>query len=416
MKKILFRGPVLTRSGYGEQARFALRSLLTRTEVFDIYIEPTNWGKTNWIHEKSPETDLIKMLIDKRTKYQGGFDASLQVTIPNEFEKLAPINIGYTAGIETTKIAPHWIEKSRIMDRIIVVSNHSKSIYENTHYNIQNEEKEIIGTLKNETPIYAVQYAVRDVEAEKIDLENITTKFNFLAVAQTGPRKNLQQTVECFLQEFQNEEDVGLILKTFSKNNSYQDRRNTKQSIRNWLENKFPDRKCSVYMLHGNLTEQEMQGLYQHEKVKAFITTTHGEGFGLPIFEAAINELPIIAPAWSGQNDFLYMPVVNKVSGKKKITPLFTKISYELKPIPKEAVWDGVLQKDSMWCYPKDKSVVKALRSVYSGYSYHLKNAELLSQMIKEKFDPERMHGLFCDAVLGTDTDQKQTEERIHLL
>ena len=416
MKKILFRGPILSRSGYGEQARFALRSLLTRTDIFDIYIEPINWGKTNWMHEKNAETDLIKILIDKRTNYSGGFDASIQVTIPNEFEKLAPINIGYTAGIETTKIAPHWIEKAAIMDRIIVVSNHSKSVFNNTSYHIQNEKGEVVGLLKNETPVFAVQYAVRDIEAEKIDLGTIETNFNFLSVAQAGPRKNLLQTVKCFLEEFKDEEDVGLILKTFTGNNSLQDRTVTKTLVRNWINKEFPDRKCSVYILHGNLTEQEMQGLYQHEKVKAFITTTHGEGFGLPIFEAAINGIPVIAPAWSGQNDFLYMPVTNEVSGKKKITPLFSKISYELKPIPKEAVWEGVLQEDSMWCYPKDKSVKKSLRSVYDGYNYHLKNSTLLSNMIKEKFTPEKMYDLFCDAVLGDVTDQKQAEERIHLL
>ena len=411
MKKILFRGPVLTRSGYGEQARFALRSLLTRSEIFDIYIEPTNWGKTNWIHEETPETHLIKTLIDKRTRYGGGFDASVQVTIPNEFEKLAPINIGYTAGIETTKIAPHWIEKAKLMDRIIVVSNHSKSIFDKTLYHIQDNQGNVI-KIQNKTPVHAVQYAVRDIETEKVDLENIKTPFNFLTVAQKGPRKNLFQTVECFLEEFHNEEGVGLILKTFQKNNSIQDRNETKQSIRKWLEEKYPKRKCSVYILHGSLSEQEMQGLYQHEKVKAYITTTHGEGFGLPIFEAAINKLPIAAPAWSGQNDFLYMPVVNKVSGKKKITPLFTKIAFDLKPIPKEAVWEGVLQEDSMWCYPKNKSVRKAFRAIHDGYNYHYKNAELLSEMIKEKFTEEKMYGMFCDAVIGNN----KTEERVHLL
>jgi hypothetical protein len=411
MKKVLFRGPLLTRSGYGEQARFALRSLLTRTEIFDLYVEPTNWGKTNWIHEKTPETDLIKMLIDKRTRYGGNFDASIQVTIPNEFEKLAPINIGYTAGIETTKIAPQWIEKSRIMDRIIVVSNHSKSVYDKTSYHIKNNQGQVV-KFENSTPVHAVQYAVRDIEAKEIDLENIKTEFNFLAVAQQGPRKNLHQTVKCFLEEFQDEENVGLILKTFSKNNSIQDRSETKQAIRNWIETNFPEKKCSVYILHGNLTEQEMQGLYQHEKVKAFVTTTHGEGFGLPIFEAAINKLPIAAPAWSGQNDFLYMPVLNEVSGKKKITPLFTKIAFELKPIPETAVWEGVLQKDSEWCYPKDKSVKKAFRAIYDGYKYHYKNAVLLSDMIKEKFSEEKMYDMFCNAVLGSN----KTEERVHLL
>ena len=126
-KKILVRGPVLSRSGYGEQTRFAVRSLRAYEDVFDIFIIPTSWGKTGWVWQENEERQWIDERIKETAIYnsQGGqFDMSLQVTIPNEWEKLAPINVGYTAGIETTKVAPQWIEKSYLMDRIIVVSNH----------------------------------------------------------------------------------------------------------------------------------------------------------------------------------------------------------------------------------------------------------------------------------------------------
>ena len=105
-KKILVRGPALSQSGYGEQTRFALRALKSREDLFDIFILPIKWGQTgwiwrdtefrNWIDEK---ITLTQILIQKQ---QLSVDISLQVTIPNEFEKIAPINIGYTAGIETT--------------------------------------------------------------------------------------------------------------------------------------------------------------------------------------------------------------------------------------------------------------------------------------------------------------------------
>ena len=48
--KILLKGPVLSQSGYGEQARFALRALRSREDIFDIYIVPIAWGKTGWIN------------------------------------------------------------------------------------------------------------------------------------------------------------------------------------------------------------------------------------------------------------------------------------------------------------------------------------------------------------------------------
>ncbi len=106
-KKILLKGPLLTRSGYGEQTRFALRALRSRSETFDIYIQPLNWGVTSWLIEDNEERRWIDQAIEKTIGFiqQGGqFDMSLQVTIPNEWEKLAPVNIGYTAGIEATRV------------------------------------------------------------------------------------------------------------------------------------------------------------------------------------------------------------------------------------------------------------------------------------------------------------------------
>ena len=136
-KKVLLKGPLLTRSGYGEQARFALRALRSREDLFDVFIQPLQWGKTSWSSEMDEERVWIDQIIEKTIAYiqQGGqFDMSVQVTIPNEFQRLAPVNIGYTAGIETTKVAHQWIQKVNEMDKIIVVSSHSKQVFENTEY------------------------------------------------------------------------------------------------------------------------------------------------------------------------------------------------------------------------------------------------------------------------------------------
>ncbi len=135
-KKVLLKGPLLTRSGYGEQARFALRSLRSREDLFEVFIQPLQWGATSWLTDMDEERVWIDMTIEKTIAYiqsGGTFDMSVQVTIPNEWEKLAPINIGYTAGIETTKVAPVWLQKgNEAVDKIIVVSNHSKNIFEST--------------------------------------------------------------------------------------------------------------------------------------------------------------------------------------------------------------------------------------------------------------------------------------------
>jgi hypothetical protein len=114
-KKIFVRGPVLSQSGYGEQARFALRALKSREDLFDIYIQPIPWGQTGWVWEESEFRSwmdskiTVTQILMQQKQLQP--DMSLQITIPNEFQKMCPVNIGYTAGIETTKVAPHGYRK-----------------------------------------------------------------------------------------------------------------------------------------------------------------------------------------------------------------------------------------------------------------------------------------------------------------
>ena len=135
-KKVFFKGPLLTRSGYGEQARFALRALRSREDLFEIFIQPIKWGQTSWVSDMDEERVWIDNTIEKTIAYMqsgGTFDMSLQVTIPNEFQKMTPMDIGYTAGIETNKVAPVWLQKgNEQVDKIITISSHSKQVYENT--------------------------------------------------------------------------------------------------------------------------------------------------------------------------------------------------------------------------------------------------------------------------------------------
>ena len=71
-KKIILRGPLLTRSGYGEQARFALRSLRSRPDLFDIYIQPLQWGQTSWLSDLDEERQWIDQSIEKTINYVHG--------------------------------------------------------------------------------------------------------------------------------------------------------------------------------------------------------------------------------------------------------------------------------------------------------------------------------------------------------
>jgi hypothetical protein len=398
IKKILLKGPLLSRSGYGEQSRFALRSLRSRTDLFDIYVINTPWGNTGQIAGASEEKTFINFCTMKAAQHvkQGGtFDISLQVTIPNEFEKIAPVNIGYTAGIETTKIAPQWIQKiNEMVDKVIVVSNHSKKVLEQTTYDMKDQHGNDVPGWGIQVPVESVSYPVRLSEAEDIDL-NLETDNNFLVISQWGPRKNLENTIKWFVEKFQDDDTVGLVLKTNIASDSITDREYTVKRLETFLDT-VPDRKCKVYLVHGDLTPGQLTTLYTHPTMKALINIGHGEGYGLPLFEAAYNGLPLITVTWSGQLDFITKP--NK---KGKAVPRIAKVDYDIKPVQKEAVWPGVIQEDSMWAFVREASFKRVLGEVLEKETHYTKEAETLKNHILENFTEGKQYGEFVQLVYG---------------
>jgi glycosyltransferase involved in cell wall biosynthesis len=393
-KKIIVRGPVLTQSGYGEQSRFAVRALRAHEDQFDIYIVPTTWGQTGWINSDTEEKRWLDFIIQKTNvaiQNKVPFDVSLQITIPNEWEKLAPINVGFTAGIESDKIDPVWIEKAKLMDRIIVVSNHAKHGFDNTIWHgSDNQGRQV--SLKNEVPVDVVNYALRKSKPHKLNLD-LATNFNFLAVAQWGPRKNMINTVKWFVEECYDKE-VGLILKTSARKNNQADKADVESKISKLLS-EYEDRKCKVYLLHGDLTDEELAGLYTHSKVKAIVSLTHGEGFGLPLFEAACQGLPVIAPDWSGQCDFLYA----HDKQTKKMKAMFSKVDYTIAPIQDFAKWEGVLHPQSNWCYPEAASYKKQLREMIKDHKSKKKTAIKLQKYLIKEFADEIQYEKFANSV-----------------
>lgn len=389
-KKIFVRAPVLSATGYGEQSRFALRALRSREDLFDVYIQPIPWGKSGWVWEESEEREWLDariaetQILLQQKKLQP--DMSLQITIPNEFQKLCPINIGFTAGIETDRVAPLWLQKGNEMDKILVVSHHAKSTYERTSATLQDGSK-----YRLETPIEIVHETTPLAEAEEITGFNPRHDFNFLVVSQFGPRKNFENTIMWFVENFENEE-VGLVLKTCIKGGSVIDLNATESRLETILS-RYPNRKCSVSLLHGDLSEGQMRALYEHDKVKCLVNIAHGEGFGLPLFEAARCALPIITIPWSGQLDFL------RHDGED----LFTKVGFSMQPVQQQAVWDNVIQKESMWAFADENSFKDSLSWMMNNHAEALTTAKTLQGLVETKFRAEKLYEGFCNAIVEAD-------------
>ena len=286
------------------------------------------------------------------------------------------------------------------MNKLIVVSNHSKNVFFNsTAVAIHNETNEQIDDYRIDIPIDVVNYPVKkysNLPELNLDLDY---DFNFLVVSQMGIRKNIPNTIKWFIQEFKDEE-VGMIVKTNIAKNSLIDKRHTEEQIKNIVnsDENSKDRKCKVYLLHGEMTDEELHATYMHEKVKAFVSFTHGEGFGLPLFEAAYCGLPVIAPGWSGQVDFLMDPEGNE---------FFYNVSYDIQPVQKEAEWKGVIDAGSMWAYAREKSAKEKMRECYNDIisGAPMANCEYAIKL-QERFSENKLYSDFVNSVESLSTEQ----------
>jgi glycosyltransferase involved in cell wall biosynthesis len=161
-----------------------------------------------------------------------------------------------------------------------------------------------------------------------------------------------------------------------------------------------------------NMTDEEMAALYIHPKIKAIVSTTHGEGFGIPLFEAASAGLPVAAPFWSGQTDFLKAPKKDKDSGKIRMRSHCVKIDFELKQVQKEAVWNGVIQEDSKWAFVKPHSVRLAMREMVKNLPPQVSTAKKLQEHILKNFTEETILKQFAESVWGGSLENNENQNK----
>jgi hypothetical protein len=297
-----------------------------------------------------------------------------------------------------------WLQKGNDMSKILVVSSHAKETYMNTKAKavVQHSQETIDYSLQ--TPVEVVWETTPRAEPEDIPGFTLDCDHNFLIVSQQGPRKNFLNAVTWWVEEFIDQE-VGLIVKTNIASNSITDWQILEREFSKILA-KYKDRKCKVYLLHGDLSAGQMTSLYTNSKIKAMINISHGEGFGLPLFEAAREAMPIITIGWSGQLDFLHH------EGKN----YFQEVEYTLQQIQKEAVWDGVLQADAKWAFANQGSYKMTLRKTLRNWSKCKETALELAALINDKFNEEKLFSGFCDAIYKEDPELLEWMQELEAL
>ncbi len=393
MKKnlIVISAPVDTYSGYGARGRDIVRALLTNP-AYEVQILSQRWGNTRLGYLKdNNDEEIASRIIQNITSKP---DIWIQITIPSEFQPVGEYNIGITAGIETT-LAPHeFVTGVNKMDLTLASSNHSVSVLKSSSWDMHDSRNNAkTGKLQvNKEVIRLIEGVKTEIYNNKGDntseisktLNNITEQFCFLFVGHWLPgeeghdRKNISYTIRKFLETFKNERGSrpALILKTQHTTTSIGDKDLIHEKI-DKIRKEVGGNLPNIYLLHGDVSNIEMNNLYNHSKVKAMLCITKGEGFGRPLLEFSMTGKPIISSGWSGQIDFLPADKALLVGGV-------------LENVHPSAANKWLL-KEGQWFKPDDGHVKRALKDTFKKYKQRLVLAKQLRRANIENFSIEKM-------------------------
>lgn len=362
---IIIIAPAYSRSGYGSHARDII-SALWKSRKFNISVLPTRWGNTSTSSNFSSELqDLLRVVVENKISTDKGEFIFVHVGIPSEFKRTSQVNIGITAGLETTSIPKSWVEGCNQMDAVIVPSTFGKNLF------ISNGVK---------VPVYVVGEGVdtnvfAPMSEGRFPIE-FKSSFNFLTGGQwllDSDRKGIGRIIYLFREMFSDNPDVGLVVKTFMNNTSTVDYEFTKQAIDDIKGGrKYP----YIYLVHGDSTDLEISQLYNHPLIKAFITITNGEGWGRLLSEAAACDLPVMATGWSGLTEFL----------DPNYSSLF---KYTLGDIPSQLTTrpNSIFERGMKWAVPDIDDVKANIKDLIKNYDFYKGRAVEQGKIIREKWN-----------------------------
>jgi glycosyltransferase involved in cell wall biosynthesis len=189
-------------------------------------------------------------------------------------------------------------------------------------------------------------------------------KVRLLHISSAFPRKGVDVLLNAYFDEFNADDDITLILKTFPNQH------NAVEEHLDQLVKNHP-KPPHVVFINRDLPVSSLGNLY--EVASAYVHTARGEGFGLPVAEAMLAKVPVISTATSGLADFVDESTAT-------VIPSF--------PVQADT---HVSVPGSQWFEPDVLALRSALQSLYSGTnaSQRLSKTENAKTRIERDFSWE---------------------------
>ena len=79
-------------------------------------------------------------------------------------------------------------------------------------------------------------------------------------------------------------------------------------------------------------------------------------------------------------------------------------------PVSEGSVWPGVIEKDTMWCYPSEGSYKLRLRQVRKEYDKWLERASYLKSWVRKEFNKDKIYSSLCDSILPKEITEEEVD------
>lgn len=284
--KVLYVGHVFEDSGYGRACRNYVLAL--DAVGVDVVIRPIIFNRAKEIPKRILELcekstfgceTQIQFLLPEYTEYDGRFKRNIAI-----FEKESIKGLKYNG----------WSRRINLFDEVWVPNV---------------KDKEVLPSDGIDKPIFIVGHPdeIKINNNVKLNNDELESTFTFYFIGEMSRRKNLTTLLKAFHLEFRRNEPVSLLLKINKPETSKEELYNLIDGLSSEIKRALKlYRNIDLYkkevIITDYLPEDGIAAV--HNTGDCFVSTSYGEAWQFPAFEAAAYGNEVIA-AGSGPREFL---------------------------------------------------------------------------------------------------------------